>query len=105
MDYLRVYAYNFHIKDFKDRVEEKDDSKVGGGDRGNQSWKNNKKQKTDDATEGVIEGVIEGVTEGEGIGKVDDVEMKLGGDDTVLDAPPSIAVDGVVKDLGSTSGI
>ena len=94
MDYLRVYAYNFHIKDFKDRVEDNNDSKIGGGDRGNQSWKKDKKQKieSDDVVIG-SENVM--TTE----------EVSLDGDAVALGATSSTSAEVVVEDLGSHSGI
>lgn len=79
LDYLRVYSFNFHIKDFKERQEDDDtkDFKVGGGDRGNQSWKKEKKRRVDgnDAEDVKEEGredvQVEGVVEAEAEEKVE----------------------------------
>ena len=87
MDYLRVYAYNFHIKDFKDRVEDNNDSKIGGGDRGNQSWKKDKKQKIE--SDDVVIGS----------------ENVMTTEEVALGATSSTSAEVVVEDLGSHSGI
>ena len=61
LDYLRVHAFNFHMKDFGDKQEDKDTKggKTGGGDRGNQTWKKEKKQKIDENNEQRVESNVE----------------------------------------------
>ena len=61
LDYLRVHAFNFHMRDFGDKQEERDTKggKTGGGDRGNQIWKKEKKQKIDGNHEERVESNVE----------------------------------------------
>jgi hypothetical protein len=45
LDYLRVYAYNFHMKDYKDKVPDRTD---GEGKAGGEGWKKEKRQRVED---------------------------------------------------------
>lgn len=45
LDYLRVYAYNFHMKDYKDRVPDRTD---GDGKTGGEGWKKEKRPRVED---------------------------------------------------------
>jgi hypothetical protein len=44
LDYLRVYAYNFHMKDYKDKVPDRTD---GDGQAGGKGWKNDKRPRVE----------------------------------------------------------
>ena len=83
-DYLRVFSYNFHMKDFKEKQEDKGDQKIkkiGGGDRGDQSWKKEKKQRGEEGV--VVVGDSRGEAEEEVVVVVE-VEAATGSDVPVI---------------------
>ena len=48
LDYLRVFAYNFHVKDFKDKVLDKTEKTDVDGKSGGGGWKKDKRVRTED---------------------------------------------------------